>query len=175
VDWLIALLAIPIPRLARPFRFMFHVVRAREPRRVFSHVSDIQKPMMVVLLNGLAMMILFALLAVFMFGGEDSAYFKDFPTAVVSLVVLSTFDNYSSITEGCSGPTFLFFIAYVLVGHIFLMSVVSGNWLPKPFPLMLPQLILMRFFLVMNLFRPSYPLIFSKFRVCFILFYFIFF
>ena len=87
-------------------------------------MSDIQKPIIKVLGNGFSVILLFSLIAVAMFGDDPSTGFHTFPSAVQQLIALSSFDNYSDLTENASVPMFLFVIAFVTVGHIFLMSVV---------------------------------------------------
>ena len=96
----------------------------REPRRVFSHVSDIQRLILKTLMNGLSIIVLFSLVAVAIFS-NDSGPFQNFSTAIRSLMVLSTMDNYGSLTEDVGVGTFFFLIAFITVGHVFLMSVVS--------------------------------------------------
>ena len=70
ITWQLAL-ALGGFRIFRLLRPMLWVVRAREPRRVFSHVADILKPLASVLLSAIAMIVLFALLAVAMFAGTS--------------------------------------------------------------------------------------------------------
>eukprot|EP00300_Choanocystis_sp_HF-7_P042993 c9633_g1_i2.p1 GENE.c9633_g1_i2~~c9633_g1_i2.p1 ORF type:complete len:880 (-),score=222.68 c9633_g1_i2:12-2651(-) len=123
-DWILAVVfgRYRVFRLVRP---MFWVVRAREPRRVFSHVADIMKPLASVLLSAIAMIVLFALVAVPLFAGTSvgEGHFTNFESAVTSLLVLATMDNYHQLVENAPASTLPFFVCFILLGAIFLMSV----------------------------------------------------